>query len=512
MTRFNLRKTFIAVAAVAAYALSIPAYASDSDRLVILHTNDTHSIIDPYYRDNLGGVLRRKALIDSVRSVEPNVLLVDAGDVLQGSLYFTLFEGKVEQMVMNGLGYDVQILGNHEFDNGMEKLANYLKGLNADLIATNYDLSHTDIDRYFKPYTIKEVDGKRIGFLAININPEGLIASAKCTGVEYLDAVKAANAMAWYLRHVEHCDYVIAVSHIGYDEKGKISDAMLARNTEGIDVIIGGHSHTLVNPDAANPLPSRFVNLAGDTVLVAQTGRYGANLGEITLDLNSGKADSKIITVTDRLDSNADPELAKLIGPYKHKVDSVYAIKVGTAETPFECRPELMNWMADFVLDDSRRLTKKKIDMAIVNVGGIRSPFPAGDITKGMIMQAFPFDNYEVVLEISGADLAATLDSLAANGGNGVSRNVRADMDVPGRRCVKATVNGRPIDPSRTYYVATINYLAQGNDGMGPLKRGHIVAQSKNFLYDDMINAFEKGFLKKKKQRPDSTVRMKPVE
>lgn len=512
MTRFNLKKTFAGIAAIASLALSLPVYGNDSDRLVILHTNDTHSIIDPYYRNNLGGVLRRKVLIDSVRSVEPNVLLVDAGDVLQGSLYFTLFEGDVEQKVMNALGYDVQILGNHEFDNGMMKLEKYLKGLDADLIATNYDLSDTNIGRYFKPYTIKNVDGKRIGFMAINIRPEGLIDSAKCVGVVYNDAIKAANAMAWYLRHIEKCDYVIAVTHIGYDESRELSDIILARNTEGIDVIIGGHSHTLINPDASDALPSRFTNLAGDTVLVAQTGRYGANLGEIVIDLNTGKTDSKIITVTDRLDSRRNTDLERLIAPYKHPVDSIYAIKVGSAAAPFECRPQLMNWMADFVLDDSRRLTKQKIDMAIVNVGGIRSPFPAGDITKGMIMQAFPFDNYEVVLEISGADLAATLDSLAAHGGNGVSRNVRADMDVAGRRCITATVNGKPIDPSRTYYVATINYLAQGNDGMVPLKHGKIIAQSDNYLYDDMITAFETGFLKKKKQRPDPTLRMRRID
>ena len=138
------------------------AQASDN-RLVILHTNDTHSIIDPYYENDLGGVARRKALIDSVRSVEPNVLLVDAGDVLQGSLYFTLFGGEVEQNVMNRLGYDIQILGNHEFDNGMEALKKYLSGLKADRITSNYDLAATDLKDLFSPYTTRTVAGKKIG-------------------------------------------------------------------------------------------------------------------------------------------------------------------------------------------------------------------------------------------------------------------------------------------------------------------------------------------------------------
>lgn len=503
-------KVFPVFAAIVSVVVSLPLYGKQTDRLVILHTNDTHSIIEPYYENNLGGVARRKALIDSVRSVESNVLLVDAGDVLQGSLYFTLFAGEVEQKVMNALDYDIQILGNHEFDNGMEQLENYISGLDADLITSNYDLSTTGLKNYFKPYTVKTAGDRRIGFLGINIDPRGLIDSVKCIGVAYLDAVKAANAVAWVLKNVEKCDIVVALTHIGYDEAG-LSDIYLARNTENIDVIIGGHSHTLIDPAASGARQSRFVNLAGDTVLVAQTGKYGANLGEVVVDFDSGKTQSRIIQVTARLDNRLDPELIELIAPYKHPVDSICAIKVGTATDAFNTRPALMNWMADFVLDDSRRLTKKKIDMAIVNVGGIRSPFPAGDITKGTIMQSFPFDNFEVVLEITGHDLAATLDSLAAQGGNGVSRNVKAVIDQDARRCVSVTVGGKPIDPDRIYYVATINYLAGGNDGMTPLKYGKIIARSDNYLYDDMIAAFERGFLKRKKQIPDTTVRMKPV-
>lgn len=126
-------------------------------------------------------------------------------------------------------------------------------------------------------------------------------------------------------------------------------------------------------------------------------------------------------------------------------------------------------------------------------------------------MQTFPFDNYEVVLEISGRDLIATMDSIAAHGGNGVSRNVSATIDPAARRCVTLTVGGKPVDPDKTYHVATINYLAGGNDGMEPLRNGRVIARSDSYLYDDMIRAFESGRLKGKKQRPDMTVRMKQV-
>lgn len=495
----------MSVVVMAAVFFSVGA-SETVGRIVILHTNDTHSIIDPYFEDNLGGVARRKVLIDSVRAAEPNVVLVDAGDAVQGSLYFTLFGGEVEQKVMNALGYDIQILGNHEFDNGMASLKKYLDGLNADLLTTNYDLSSTDIKNDFKPYTVKTVGGKRIGFMGINVEPRGLIDSLKSQGVVYLDAVKAANAMAWYLKNIEHCDYVVAVSHIGYDEAGGASDRSIAENTENIDLIIGGHSHTRINPADPNGKQSRFVNLEGDTVVVAQTGKYGADLGMIVIDENGIR--SSLIPVNSRLDASVDKDFLDMLAPYKHPVDSISNIKIGKSTQAFGKRPELMNWMADFVNDYAAKLTDKKIDIALVNVGGIRSTFPKGNITKGTIMQTFPFDNYIVVLELSGKDLAATLDSISAHGGNGVSRQVDVTMDVAGRKCKTVTVDGKPIDPAKVYHVATINYLAGGNDGMDPLKYGKIVASSKNYLYDDMIDAFEKGFLKNKKIKPDYTVRM----
>lgn len=504
-----MKRCFSLVIPVCAALQFSSVISAETNRLVILHTNDTHSIIDPYFENGLGGVARRKVLIDSVRNAEDNVLLVDAGDVLQGSLYFTLFGGEVEQKVMNALDYDIQIPGNHEFDNGMEALGRYVEGLDADYISSNYDLRHTPLENLVKPYTLREVDGKKIGFMGINVEPKGLIDSIKSAGVVYTDAVKAANAMAWYLRNVEHCDYVVAVTHIGYDSNPSVSDRRIAEDTEGIDIVIGGHSHTTIDPNAPKPLESRFVNTVGDTVLVAQTGKYGANVGEIVLDLNTGKSDYRLIKVDGRLDSRVDDDFLEMLKPFKAPVDSVMNLKVGVATERFDRYPALMNWMADFVLRQGKQLISGPVDMSIVNYGGIRSPFHKGPITKGEIMQSFPFDNYVVVLEISGRDLTATLDALAANGGNGVSANVSATIDAEGRRCASATIDGKNIDPDRTYRVATINYLAAGNDGMEPLARGKVVASSPEYLYDDMINAFERGFLKGRKQKPDYTERMK---
>ena len=174
---------------------------TSAQHLVILHTNDTHSQIDPD-ADGMGGVLRRKVLIDSVRKAQPNVLLVDAGDAWQGSLFFTLFDGEVEQKMLNALGYDIQILGNHEFDNGMEALARKYQAATPTRLSTNYDFRETPLDSMFVPYVIREIDNRKVGIIAINIDPKGLIDPANCIGLKYENGVEKANATAWFLKNI----------------------------------------------------------------------------------------------------------------------------------------------------------------------------------------------------------------------------------------------------------------------------------------------------------------------
>ncbi len=498
----------IGVAAVCcAAAWTVSGLAAE--KLVILHTNDTHSQIEPG-DDDLGGVVRRKALVDSVRNAQPEVMLVDAGDAVQGTLYFTLFGGEVESKVMNYLGYDLQILGNHEFDNGVEWIPDYWKSLDAKKIVSNYDLSDTPLEGMASPYYIKEVDGNKVGFIAINISPSGLIDPKKSEGVVYLDAIKAANALAWYLKNIEKVDKVVALTHIGYKNKHAVSDTQLAAATENIDVIIGGHSHTTVSPVPDDKTTPFHINAVGDTVIVAQTGRLGRNLGEIDIDFSTGKIDYKLLKIDKRLDADPDEDMVALIAPYKHKVDSVKAIKIGRAASDMSADDRsLLNWVADFVYDEGKRIAgDKRIDMAIMNKGGIRKHISKGSVTKGDIMEAFPFDNYVQVLDIKGADLLDVLDSMVVDGGNGVSRQLEAKMDADARKCVEVLLDGSPIDPDKTYRVATINYLATGGDGMTGLTRGTVVGESGRYLFDDMIDAFEKGFVKNRTMRADTKARM----
>ena len=177
-----------AIAILAASAIAAASFTSCKEqadnKLVILHTNDTHSQIEPG-RDGLGGVMRRKAVIDSVRAAEKNVMVVDAGDAVQGTLYFYLYGGAVEQEVMNILGVDTRILGNHEFDNGIDSLASVLKLSQAEKLASNYKLDNTPLKGMFKPYSIKEFGGKRIGFIGLNLDPDGIISKGNYDGLEF---------------------------------------------------------------------------------------------------------------------------------------------------------------------------------------------------------------------------------------------------------------------------------------------------------------------------------------
>lgn len=254
--------------------------------LVLLHTNDTHSQLEPYrsddkYNANMAGIVRRAALIRAVRAKEPNVLLVDAGDFVQGTPYFNLFHGNAEIALMNKLGLDAITLGNHEFDNGIPFLAKMLKKAKFKVVSSNYDLSETPLKKLVRPWLIVKKGKLRIGIVSANIHPIGLISPANFVGVKYLDPYLTAESKAAWLKSVKKCDLVVCLSHLGLDNKGEAPDDLhLAENTKSIDVIIGGHTHTFMRA------PAKKVNAVGDTVLINQVGKGGIYVGRMDLDVN----------------------------------------------------------------------------------------------------------------------------------------------------------------------------------------------------------------------------------
>lgn len=492
-------------AVACAMALAAPAFlcacadGGKDNKLVIITTNDTHSNIDPG-RDGLGGVMRRKALIDSIRGAEDNVLVIDAGDAVQGSLYFYLYGGKVEQEVLNMLGTDMRILGNHEFDNGVDSLAAVLKLSDATKLSSNYILDNSALKGMFKPCEIKEINGHKIGFIGINLNPDGIVAKGNYDGVEFLPIVATANEMARKLREEDKVEAVIAVSHIGYNPAGLVGDSVLAVNSRGIDVIIGGHSHDTIDPTTTEGLRrSHLLNLDGKPVLVTQTGKYGRNVGKIEIDLDSLALGAtpryELLPVDTRYDGYPDPAMAKMLSGYSAGVDSLMHDWIGTTDRLLKnSDPELLNFFCDYVLERGHELTGT-VDLAIANKGGLRADIPEGNFSKGHIINMVPFRNYVCVVEMSGKDLADVFDVMAMTDGNGVSDNVRVKYMKNGDKpeVKEILIDGKKLDPARTYRVATIDYLANGGDYMTGFTRGKVVAQSPNAVFDDLIYYFTDG-------------------
>lgn len=488
-------------------AIAVCALCSDADNLIILHTNDTHSAIDPL-KDGTGGILRRKVIVDSVRSVHRNVLLVDAGDAVQGTLYFTLFDGEVERKLMNAMGYDIMILGNHEFDSGMENLDNYVRHSDAQWLSTNYDLRETTLNSLFAPYIIKEFDGKRIGFIGINLNPDGMISDAKCQGVKYLDGIKAANSTAWSLKHNEKVDMVVAVTHIGYASGDRPIDLDLAAASEDIDLIIGGHSHTRIDPADPRTPHWKLTNALGDNIAVVQSGSLGRAVGEVNINLDDKSMTYRLIPVDSRLDASVDGEFANILEPYRSDVDSILGIKLGRAAEPIiKGDLGLVNMVSDMVMEIGTKLNGGAVDLAVMNKGGIRCDIPKGDITRGLIMQMMPFDNRVVIMDILGSDLAEGFDVMAFRSGDGIAGGY-AEFDTKTSKCSKILIGGKELDPDKMYRIATVDYLATGGDYMKSFRNGKVVASSGNILYDDMIDTLLHGSLKGKKIKADKTPRM----
>lgn len=258
--------------------LCFAACAPKADHLTILHTNDTHSQVEPK-SNGQGGYARRMGLIERERQADENLLLVDAGDFCQGTPYFNFYHGRVEIDAMNLMGYDAATLGNHEFDNGLDTLAAVLATAQFPIVCANYDFSGTVMEGKTNPSVIIRKGGLMIGVFGLGCDPKGLIADKNFLPAKYLDPYTSAQEAVDKLR-AEKCDIVVCLSHLGTYGKAAedVCDVQLVQNTRGIDAVIGGHTHKLYDN-------LRVPNLDGDSVPVCQMGKSGAYLGKIVLGL-----------------------------------------------------------------------------------------------------------------------------------------------------------------------------------------------------------------------------------
>lgn len=266
-----------------------PLAAQGQDTLFVLHTSDTHSRIEPVSRQSadrnagLGGVVRRVSFVKQYRAEHPDVLLFDCGDFSQGTPYYNMFRGELEVKMMNLMGYDAMTIGNHEFDFGLENMARLFRMAHFPVVCANYEVAGTPLEGLVKPYVVLERQGVRVGVFGLSPRVEGLVQADKCQGIVYRDPIPVAREMVRLLRKEEKCDVVICLSHLGLygSGLGDAGDEVLAAQTEGIDLILGGHSHTYLER------PSFYENASGQEVPVMHVGKNGAYVGKIKLELES---------------------------------------------------------------------------------------------------------------------------------------------------------------------------------------------------------------------------------
>ena len=478
--------------------LSLCACTQADKQVVILFTNDTHSQIYPIAPDakrnaDMGGVERRKVLIDSLRGKHPHALLVDAGDVVQGTPYFNFYGGEVETMVLNELGYDVRTIGNHEYDNGGEALATMLRSYEGITVSSNYTFNRDDLRELIVPSWMCEAGGVKVGFVALNINPEGLLFPLYLQDINYHDPIAYGDSLALQLRQ-QGADVVVALSHLGFTGEvvnENVIDSVLVQNTRYIDFVVGGHSHTALTE------PQIFTNLDGRKVAVGQTGKSGVNLGYVQLTLagngsNDIAVDYRLLPVDARYDDRLDPDFAAKLMPYKNQVDSVMGVVLGhSAVDLIVDRPEstLSNWACDALADMARQRSGAKIDFAVGNTGGMRADIPKGVVTRGNVLQTFPFTNYMTIVKLKGSDVRDLFEQIAANGGEGVSREVQ--LIIKNGRVAQLAIGGNPVDDNRVYTIATINFVAEGGDGMVAFRKALSREDYPGFifeLYEDYLS------------------------
>ncbi len=496
----TLAASLLATPGFAAHAAeSAPTTTKEGFNLTILHSNDTHAHVE--------AAPQRATKIKELRAANANSLLLDAGDVFSGTLYFNQFTGEVDMKLMNLMGYDAMTFGNHEFDlgsspEGHAALANFVKGAEFPLLGGNLDFSKDSLfdGLQFKTVVedfqngkiydgiIKEIDGEKVGIFGLTTEETPSISSvANVQFANYIDSAKKAVAEF----EKQGVNKIIAVTHIGFDDsKDFDNDQLLAAAVEGIDVIVGGHTHTKL--DKAVKAETSFKN----PTIIVQTGQYSENLGELDLTFDDNGAVVEYFGQLHALNDKenpvaADAEAAKLLAPYSAKIEAVKQQSTGnTAVTELDGKRGLWGVRAGEtnlgnVITDGMLAGAKKIDpevqFAFQNGGGIRASIDAGDITVGEVMTVMPFGNALGIVKLTGAELYEIAEHSVKefpkeSGGflHFSGLQVEFDGKAPaGKRVKSIKLNGKELDKAAYYKGATNTFTAKGGDGYETLAKAY---------------------------------------
>ena len=476
--------------------------------LRILHTNDHHAHLEPVkFGDRLlGGIARRRTLIEQIRAEsktnqEP-LLLLDAGDIFQGTLYFNQYLGQADLDFYNALAYDASTIGNHEFDRGQQVLADFIAKAKFPIISANIDIApESPLYGKVRPWHVLDIQGEKIGMFGLT-TPDTAILASVGDGVKFTDPIAAARKSVLALKQ-QGINKIVALTHIGFD-----NDVLLAQKVSDIDIIIGGHSHTSVGniPKANHPYPLVEKNGTKEPVLVVTDWEWGKYLGDLSVSFDRT---GKLIAWAGKphvLDASIkpNPEFADKLKAYAAPIEALRQkiigkslvaldgdrVKLRTSETA------LGNLIADAILAKTK---VDRVQVVLINAGGIRNGFPLGDITMGHVLEALPFGNTITRVELTGNQLTEALESGVSMAEQGEGRFPQVagirfvwDSKLPaGKRVTKVEVKDASgkfqlLNPKDIYRVATNNFLASGGDGYRSFAEGENLLET-GYLLSDAI-------------------------
>ena len=481
---------------------------NQSFSLRILHTNDHHAHLEPVMVEGqpLGGISKRKTLIDQLRQASQTpTLLLDAGDVFQGTLYFNRYLGQADLPFYNDLNYTAVAVGNHEFDQGSQVLANFIKSANFPMLSANLKIvGNSPLQGQIQPWMIKEIDGKKIGILGLTTT-ETKMMSSPGEDIEFNDEVIAAKTAVEALEK-QGINKIIALTHIGLSH-----DLNLAQKVDGIDIIIGGHSHTPLGTmlDATLPYPIVEKTPKGDTILIATDWEWGKYLGDLEVEFDRKGHLTQWNGFPHAIDDNikSSPEFEQKLQAFKQPLEKLRQTVIGQTEVKLEGdrakirtqETNLGNLIADAILN---QLKGDGADVALVNGGGIRASIPPGNITLGQVLEVLPFNNTITRLDLTGEQLKQALE----HGVSGVEVGDGCFSHVAGIRfywnpkkpvgsritavkIIDANGEEKPLNSQAIYRVVTNNFMMKGGDGYQVLTQGKNQVDT-GFLISDVVTEY----------------------
>ncbi|TJX68363.1 LysM peptidoglycan-binding domain-containing protein [Soehngenia saccharolytica] len=442
-------------------------HAASNETLTIVHVNDMHGRVAENEGSKELGFAKLASVVNGLREDDPNLLFLNAGDTFHGTIDVNLTQGEEIVKIMNKMGFDAMTPGNHDFNYGYSRLLELKKIAEFPILGANI-IKESDKTSDFEPYVIKEMEnGLKVGIFGLTTDETKYKSHpSNTTGIEFADVVATGDKYVKELK-AKGADVIIALVHLGIDESSVNTAKKLAEKVQGIDLIVDGHSHHMLEE-----------GMTVNNTLIVQAGSYTQDVGFVKLELEDGKIVKKtaeVMTYEDLKETQPDAEIAKMVEELVAKNEPLKNTVVGKTEVKLEGTRELVRTgetnLGNLITDAMRKSTGA--DFALTNGGGIRASIDEGEITLGEILTAFPFTNTLAVIKVTGEEVLKALEhgvdaypEPAGHFPHVSGLNYTFDPSKPvGQRIVSVTINGKPIEKTKTYTMVTNDFVAAGGDG-----------------------------------------------